>query len=70
MTHWLKKKSFDKQKKVEAVTRIYDSLNVPRITEKKIHHFFEKGFAQLDNINSSHKDELIRFAKNLIDRQM
>ena len=70
LTYWLKKKSFDKKKKVEAVTRIYDSLNLPRVTEKKIHHFFEKGFAQLENIRSSNKNELICFAKNLIDRQV
>ena len=39
---------FNKVKKINAVKEIYDSLNIPTLTEKKLNHFFDKGFSSLE----------------------
>lgn len=62
---------FSKAKKVKAVKEIYDQLNIPALAEKKINQFFDKGFASLErlNVESSKKQALVAFAKDLISRQ-
>lgn len=62
---------FNKAKKVKTVKAIYDSLNIPSLTEKKINQYFDKGFAALERLNVSgdKKNALISFAKDLISRQ-
>lgn len=64
-------KKFNKAKKVKAVRSIYDTLNIPALTEKKINQYFEKGFAALDQLNVApdKKQGLVAFAKDLISRQ-
>lgn len=62
---------FNKAKKVKTVKAIYDSLNIPALTEKKINQYFDKGFAALDQLNTApdKKHGLVAFAKDLISRQ-
>jgi geranylgeranyl diphosphate synthase type II len=70
LTKWLTKKDFDKAKKVEAITGIYDSLNIAKLAQKKIENYFDKGFSYLDVIPpSTQKTNLIAFTKELILRQ-
>ncbi|RAW03210.1 polyprenyl synthetase family protein [Pseudochryseolinea flava] len=67
---WLTATKFKKQEKVAAVKKIYDSLNIPALTEKKINQYFDKGFQHLNQLPpSSQRDFLEQFAKNLIERQ-
>jgi len=71
LDQWLKEKKFNKQKKVNAVTALYDKLGIPQLTEKKIQFYFDKGFEKLEKIHDSPaKALLIRFTKDLIDRQV
>jgi geranylgeranyl diphosphate synthase type II len=71
LDHWLKAKKFNKQKKVKAVTALYDKLNIPQLTEKKIQFYFSKGFEKLEKIQDSPaKAELIGFTRDLIGRQV
>lgn len=68
---WLKATKFNKQKKIEAVTALYNKLGIPQATEKKIGFYFDKGFAKLEKIkNSQAKKRLIEFTKDLINRQV
>jgi geranylgeranyl diphosphate synthase type II len=62
---------FNKAKKVKAVKEIYNSLDIPALAEKKIDHYFTKGFHALDKLNlpAAKKQNLILFAKDLIGRQ-
>lgn len=62
---------FAKVKKVKAVKEIYNELNIPALAEKKIAHYFDKGFASLEklNVDANKKEELVLFAKDLISRQ-
>ncbi len=70
LNYWLDQKKINKQKKVKAVTALYDSLGIVSLTEKKIEHYFKKGFTQLEKIKPSpQKENLIRFANELINRQ-
>lgn len=64
-------KRFSKTKKVKVVKDIYDQLSIPALTDKKINHYFTKGFTALDKlpVNAGKKKALIDFAKDLISRQ-
>jgi geranylgeranyl diphosphate synthase type II len=68
---WLTSRKFSKPKKVKAVTSIYNSLQIPSLTEQKIKYFFEKGFNCLDNLsNPSSAKQLREFVQKLIDREV
>jgi len=67
---WLASEKFSKQKKVKAVTAIYDSLLIPALAEQKIKYFFEQGFACLDDVsNPSDSNHLKDVVQKLIDRE-
>lgn len=70
LAFWLSAKKFNKQKKVKAITAIYDQLGVPALTEKKIEDYFSKGFEKLNGVpDSVQKQNLIHFTQELIRRQ-
>lgn len=62
---------FNQAKKVKAVKEIYNQLNIPALAEKKIAHYFHKGFTSLEKLQvpDTQKTVLITFAKDLISRQ-
>jgi geranylgeranyl diphosphate synthase type II len=72
LTNWIEAKKFNKKEKVEAVKSIYNALHVPQLTEKKINQYFSKGFASLEKVkgNASAKEQLRKFAEDLIGRQV
>lgn len=67
----LSRTRFNKNEKVKTIKEIYNSLDVPAMAEKKIDHYFVKGFKALDalNIEPAKKNTLILFARDLISRQ-
>lgn len=67
---WLSAKKFNKQKKVKAVTLIYDALGIAALTEKKVEEYFSQGFEKLNMLpDSAQKQNLIQFTQELIRRQ-
>lgn len=60
------------KKKIEAVKEIYNSVNIPEQTTKKINQYFEKGFKNLDTLTSNPeaKSVLRKFTENLIGREV
>jgi len=67
---WLNAKKFNKQKKVKAITAVYDQLGIASLAEKKIADYFLKGFEKLNSIpDSAQKQNLIQFTQELIKRQ-
>lgn len=68
---WLDSRKFNKKEKISAVKAIYDRLDVPRLTERKINYFFRKAFTNLDSLAiSENKKVLLRsYAEALIERQ-
>jgi geranylgeranyl diphosphate synthase type II len=70
LSNWLRAKKFDKSKKVEAVTFIYDQLRIRELTERKANHFFKKGFSNLSHLSKNKKvNSLVVFTKDLINRE-
>ena len=64
-------RKFNKQAKVDAVKRIYESLDIPKLTEQKVNHYFKKGFQNLEKVSvqSDMKERLRVYAESLIARQ-
>lgn len=70
LARWLKAKTFDKRKKVAAITALYEKLNIRQTTERKIQHYFDKGFAALELLSAPKKAQaLAAFAKEIAARQ-
>ncbi len=71
LNQWIASPKFNKQEKVNAVKSIYDQLGIPKSTEKKINHYFKKGFQKLEAVKCSPdaKQLLTDFTKALIERQ-
>jgi geranylgeranyl diphosphate synthase type II len=69
LTRWLKKKTFDKKKKIAAITKIYDSLGIRAVTERKINHYFKKGYHHLERVQGINKKELIEFTEAIRRRE-
>jgi geranylgeranyl diphosphate synthase type II len=72
LNHWLRSKNFDPKEKVETVTRIYDQLNIKKLTEQKMKSYFDKGFDQLAALNIKNAENLKllwRFTHNLVNRE-
>jgi geranylgeranyl diphosphate synthase type II len=68
---WLGARKFKSKEKVEAVKQIYHSLNIPLFVERKINHYFKKGFSNLEQVraSSAEKEKLKQFTQALIERQ-
>ncbi|HET9053656.1 MAG TPA: polyprenyl synthetase family protein, partial [Cyclobacteriaceae bacterium] len=62
---------FNKVKKVNTVKEIYNGLGIPALAEKKIDHYFTKGFNALNKlkVDEAKKQNLVLFARDLISRQ-
>jgi geranylgeranyl diphosphate synthase type II len=72
LASWIGATAFDKQEKVTQVTRIYDALGIQALTERKMHAYFEKGFAQLDELHPLRvegMEMLLNVTKNLVNRE-
>lgn len=71
LENWLLVKNFDRDEKVRAVREIYDRSGVRALTENKINEFFERAFAQLDELDiPRHRKQLLYdFTRYLIARE-
>lgn len=71
LNKWLGLKQFDAQTKIEAVTTIYNTLQVRQYAETTMHAYADKAFHALDNINlpEENKQYLRDFADGLMVRE-
>jgi geranylgeranyl diphosphate synthase, type II len=71
LNQWLSVKKFNKKEKVAGVKSIYDALDIPSLTERKVNQYFTRGFANLEKVkgNVKAKQQLRAFAEELIARQ-
>lgn len=67
---WLQEKDFDPKEKIEAMCRIFDSLNVKELTEKRIKEYYQEALNNLEKLNrpNDRKAELYNFASFLMNR--
>lgn len=67
---WLKDPKPDKNKKVKAVTAIYDRLEIQAVAETEINNYFTKGLNSLQSLpKSESRDTLAQFIVSLMKRQ-
>lgn len=68
---WLSRTDFDKIKKVQAVTAIYDTLGIRQLAEARITDYFAKGITNLEQVNAdlARKAILLTFARQLVERE-
>ncbi len=71
LSSWLTRKEFDPAEKINAVTDIYDKLNIRQLTGARIKDFYKAALASLERLNkpAESKRELFNFASYLLNRQ-
>jgi len=71
LDRWLAAKQFIKKEKVEAVRSLYNTLGIAFLTEKKVDHYFDKGFKNLEKVSCTEENKvnLKAFTESLIGRQ-
>lgn len=71
LKRWITAPKFNKKQKVDAVKKIYQQLDIPSITERKINSYFTKGFRSLEKTSGTPgaKTILKDFAEALMARQ-
>jgi geranylgeranyl diphosphate synthase type II len=70
LTRWLTMDHFDPDEKIAAVTTVFDSLKIRKITEGKISEYFALAIESLEKLNrpDDRKGELRNFASFLMNR--
>lgn len=68
---WLQAKKFKRAEKIHAITTIYNDLGIPKLVDRKISHFFGKGFKNLASVskNGTRKDLLYNYTETLTRRE-
>lgn len=71
LTGWLTRKEFDPVEKINAVTGIFDNLNIRELTEERIKDYYRAAISSLEHLNrpADRKTELLNFASFLMNRQ-
>jgi geranylgeranyl diphosphate synthase, type II len=71
LNYWLSLAHFNKEHKVNAVTEIYNKLNIKEITEKKMNFYFNEALNAIKSLNApqANKDILYKFTEDLIQRE-
>jgi geranylgeranyl diphosphate synthase type II len=71
LNKWIEAKEFDNQEKVEAVTDIYNAIQVKQYAETTMHTYADKAFVALEKINlpEENKQYLRDFADSLVVRE-
>ena len=74
LDQWMSVKNLnekDSLEKVKAVTKIYDFVNIKKITEEEINSYHQKAVAALEKVSASpeKKKALIEFTSSLLKRQ-
>jgi geranylgeranyl diphosphate synthase type II len=72
LTHWISAKEFDPQKKISAVIKIYDSLNLKEKATGKMSGYFSDAIAGIQSVNApeANKEPLIALAGKLMVREV
>lgn len=72
LQQWIHAPQFNASEKVEAVTNIYNFLNVKELAQKEMQKQYDIALEHLNKIpvNNSKKDELVKFAESLMIREV
>lgn len=70
LMEWINKTNYSEEAKIEAVTAIYDKLNLKQKSEELINRYYKEAISCLDkvNVDRNKKKELYSLAENLMSR--
>ncbi|MCR5570095.1 MAG: polyprenyl synthetase family protein [Paludibacteraceae bacterium] len=71
LINWFSKETFDRDKKIKAVTDIYNRLNVKKATEDEMNRQYEVAVKALEKttLNDEQKSALVKLANDLLKRE-
>ncbi len=71
LMRWIEAREFNREEKVEAVTRVYDEIGIRQLCEEKINYYFEQGRQYLEQIQVSdgRKAPLRQYIAQMMNRQ-
>ena len=71
LTRWVSAHDFDRNEKVDAVTRLYNEIGINQLVQDKIAYYFEQSKKFLDAVNvpEEKKEELRKYAQKMMKRQ-
>lgn len=71
LTHWVSARDFDRNEKVDAVTRLYNEIGIDQLAQDKIAYYFaqSKKFLDAVNVPEEKKEELRKYAQKMMKRQ-
>lgn len=68
---WVNAKSFDREEKIAAVTRLYNEIGIDKMAQAKIAYYFEQSKKYLDAVlvPAERKEELLKYAQRMMKRK-
>lgn len=68
---WVYAKSFDREEKIAAVTRLYNEIGIDKMAQAKIAYYFEQSKKYLDAVQvpAERKEELQKYAQRMMKRK-
>lgn len=68
---WVNAKSFDREEKIAAVTRLYNEIGIDKMAQAKIAYYFEQSKKYLDAVQvpAECKEELQKYAQRMMKRK-
>lgn len=71
LTRWVCARDFDRNEKVDAVTRLYNEIGIDQLAQDKIAYYFAQSKKYLDAVNvpEEKKEELRKYAQKMMKRQ-
>ncbi len=68
---WVNAKSFDREEKIAAVTRLYNEIGIDKMAQAKIAYYFEQSKKYLDAVQvpEERKEELLKYAQRMMKRK-
>lgn len=71
LTRWVSACDFDRNEKVDAVTRLYNEIGIDQLAQDKIAYYFaqSKKFLDAVNVPEEKKEELRKYAQKMMKRQ-
>ena len=71
LQHWCSQKDFDREKKIAAVTALYNQLGIRQLAEEKINFFFESSLRHLAEVGlpQEKKQPLVEYISQMMHRK-
>ena len=71
LTRWITAKTFDREEKIKAVTKLYNDIGIDKLAQEKIAYYFAQSQKYLAavSVDDARKAELRRYAERLMARK-